>query len=68
MITSIGICAAIVALFALGCGFALYCWRGAPALEAWGKFVNVVLRGDKGRSVPDPPELQPTEQSRHAEQ
>jgi hypothetical protein len=62
MIATIGFWATVVPLFALACGFTLYCWKGAAALEAWGTFVSTVLRGDKSKTVAEPDRLQPTRQ------
>ena len=68
MIETIGFWATVVPLFALVCGFTLYCWKGAAALEAWGKFVSVVLRGDKSKPAADPGRLQPTQQPSNGEE
>ena len=68
MTASIGFWLTVVPLFALACGFTLYCFRGAVALEAWGKFVSIVLRGDKSTMDDDHDRLEPTQKPGDREQ
>jgi hypothetical protein len=42
----------IVLLFVLVSGLYVLCCRGASDLEAWGRFVSQVIRGDRVRPTP----------------
>ncbi len=47
MIPAMGVLFLIVLLFVLVSGLYVLCRRGASDLEAWGRFVSQVLRGDR---------------------